>query len=1015
MDEKHVESGRVPWVLPWAVGAGALTVFLLTLNHWVSLASLPLVAKVAEWDSVLPHQMPLFFLLTYPLRWLPTALQPIALNAFSAVCAALSLALLARSVMLLPHDRTHEQRQRERSEFSLLTIPAAWLPPVFAVLVCAFELTFWEHAAVATGEMLDLLVFAYVIRCLLEYRIDPRDSWMYRFAFVFGLGASNNWALIGFAPLFVVAIAWIKGFSVLQFSFVLRMLGCCLLGLSLYLLLPLAWALADHPTVGFGDVLRANLAFQKAMLFNNPGARFLAIILGTTAILPMLIMGIRWPASFGDTSAAGAALTNFMFRTVHLVLFGACLWVALDQRYFSPRVLVPKRVPLPVPFLTYYYLGALSIGYFTGYLLLVFGEYRSSKSWRRRSGTSVGLQKMVLGLVWLTAIAVPGALVYQNLKQVKQSNGPALSQMAQACAEGLPKTNAIVLSDYPYSLLLLQAHLSRTPGAQRHLLVHTRSLPNSDYHRQLAKRYPQRWPGTFASPDEIFDDGSLLQLLTDLARTNAIYYLHPSFGFYFERFYARPHGLVSELLLCPTNTLAAVPLRAEDIAANEAFWSREADTLAGLRRLAGSRDGTYVREFYSRALNAWGVALQRITNSVDAGKYFETASELNTNNIPAYVNFEFNKAIHNGTGWTNVTSKTVEDRFGSYRGWDILERNGPFDQPEFCMRLADIFLQQNLYRQAAIEFQRVTELEPNNLAAELALAGTYLRSGRADDAITRVREIQSSQANLSESALIELARLEANAEFARKNVAVAEKLLLETHNRFPKSVTVLDTLVQLYAQEKRYTDALRILDKLEKLAPENTQLQMNRATIYFNTKAYDQALAIVDSMLRRDPKSIPAQLYKTFILVQQRDFQKAAPLVENVLQLDPENFEALTYQGVLAIENKNYSAAIPPLNRALKMYPNDWNALHNRAIAYLHMSNLSKAKKDYTLLVGLAPRYIAGYYGLGEIAFREKDVEAAKKNYERYLKNFPPESTPELDQEKKLVLDRLQTLTTAQP
>src|SRR5206468_10690765 len=140
---------------------------------------------VAGWDWVLPHQAPLFFVLTFPFRWLPAGWQAIALNAFSAVCAALTLALLARSVMLLPHDRTHEQRQRERSEFSLLSIPAAWLPPLFAALVCGLQSTFWEHATAATGEMLDLLLFAYVIRCLLAYRSDTRESWLTRSALVY--------------------------------------------------------------------------------------------------------------------------------------------------------------------------------------------------------------------------------------------------------------------------------------------------------------------------------------------------------------------------------------------------------------------------------------------------------------------------------------------------------------------------------------------------------------------------------------------------------------------------------------------------------------------------------------------------------------------------------------------------------------------------------------------------------------------------------------------------------------
>jgi hypothetical protein len=72
---------------------------------------------------------------------------------------------------------------------------------------------------------------------------------------------------------------------------------------------------------------------------------------------------------------------------------------------------------------------------------------------------------------------------------------------------------------------------ARTPSFAR-----PRSLSNSDYHLQLATRY--RALAGLCRSDEIFDDGSLLQLLTDLARTDMIYYLHPSFGFT-ERFYAR--------------------------------------------------------------------------------------------------------------------------------------------------------------------------------------------------------------------------------------------------------------------------------------------------------------------------------------------------------------------------------------------------------------------------------------------------------------------------------------------
>ena len=67
-----------------------------------------------------------------------------ALNFISAICGALTLVCLARSVALLPHDRTQAQREREPSEYSLLNSSCwRWLPPLLAVLACGLQLSFW--------------------------------------------------------------------------------------------------------------------------------------------------------------------------------------------------------------------------------------------------------------------------------------------------------------------------------------------------------------------------------------------------------------------------------------------------------------------------------------------------------------------------------------------------------------------------------------------------------------------------------------------------------------------------------------------------------------------------------------------------------------------------------------------------------------------------------------------------------------------------------------------------------
>src|ERR1035437_3236820 len=106
MDSKTTKGNFVRPFLPWTVAAGMLLVYLVTLSHWVTLSSLPLLGQVAGWDWPKNNLGPLHFLVTYPFRWLPVNWLPVVLNLFAAICAALTLALLARSVALLPHDRT---------------------------------------------------------------------------------------------------------------------------------------------------------------------------------------------------------------------------------------------------------------------------------------------------------------------------------------------------------------------------------------------------------------------------------------------------------------------------------------------------------------------------------------------------------------------------------------------------------------------------------------------------------------------------------------------------------------------------------------------------------------------------------------------------------------------------------------------------------------------------------------------------------------------------------------------
>jgi len=959
----------VPALLPWLVAAGAMAVYFVTLNPWVSLSSLQHVAKVSGWTWLPELNSPVFWLITYPFRWLPAHTIPLALNLFTAVCAALTLALLARSVALLPHDRSRDQRQREHSAFSMLSVPAAWMPPVLAALVCGLQLSFWEDATVVSADMFDLLVFAYAVRCVLEYRITDRESWLLRASLTFGLGITNNWAMVGFFPAFLVALVWIKGLSFFNLGFLVRMCVCGLAGLLPYFVLPLVACLGDAASVPFWSALKYNLATQKHALqsvFSLCHQNWIeGLLLALPSLVPLIFIGIRWPSSFGDTSKLGIALTSFIFRLVHGLFLGALLWIALNPP-FTPHSRGYG------PFLTYYYLGALAVGYCSGYFLLLFGK---SPDRRRPLPLNVRLiNSSVTGVIWLLLLLVPCVLIYKNLPQIRITNGPMLKYFAALLAQPLPSKRVVLLSDDSRRLLLLEAYAAQTGRGKEDLFLDSDALLKSpDYHRFLKKKHPQVWesnpPKVIVRQAEPF---LLVQLISHLAQTNDIYYLHPSFGYYFEFFYPESHGLVNKFIPYSTNLLFA-PLPNQDvIAENEAFWAK-ADTqalqpllaaIAPSRRGKGlslmeslmekahlpkesNRDAITLAGFYSRSLDYWAVEMQKTGQLTNAAAHFKGALELNPDNVVAQINLECNKNLRTGRKSSVPLSKPIEDEFANakYRKWDdILNENGPFDEPSYCYEQGRVFVGNNLYRQAAAQFDRVITLAPENLVARLWLSTLYVVNGMPNQALNLVNQVRS-QPDLIEATRTnrtELLFVEASAHLAQNDLQGAEAAVQTSLRQYPGDEGLLAAATQVYMKYGRYSNALTTIEQQLVISPANTNALVNKGFACLQVGAFEQA--------------------------------------------------------------------IPPLTKALAMDTSNYSALLNRACALLRGDKLEPAQRDYEVLQKTFPTAFQINFGLAEIAWRRKDTNAAIQYYQRYQANAPTNTT-----EAKLVRERLKELQPGSP
>ncbi len=934
-----------PRRLPWLLAAGMLLVYALTLNRWVSWFNIIAVAKISGWTWQAEGFNPVTFLVTSPLRCLPAPGIPLALNLFSAVCAALALGLLARSVVLLPQDRTDAQRKREKSDFSFLTTGSAWLPPLLAVLVCGLQLTFCERATNWTGEMFDLLLFAVVIWSLLEYRLDEREGRLYAAAFVYAAGMADDWGMVGFFPLFLVAIVWLRGFNIFNLRFLGRMFLCGLAGLLFYLLLPLL-AVASHKVpVTFWQLLKLNLLLPHNVLRTyfayglHPQEHLELLSLLLAYLMPLFVLAIRWKSSFGDTSRTGVALASFVFHLIHAVFLAVCVWLVFDPP-FSPR---HNGFGL-----LFYYLIALNVGYYSGYFLLVFGK-KIVRSRGRHSESLQWLDRLVVTGVWLLGLVAVAGLAYRNAPQIRNTNGDTFRRYTSLIEEKLPAAGGYLLSDDPQQLFLAQSALVRDGRARDFVPLDTQSLVVPAYHRYLHRKYPQGWP-ELVSPTQtnLLNPVGLIQALALLARTNDLYYLQPSFGYYFEQFYLEPHGLIYKLNTLPADTL--LPPRPDQnlTAENEMFWAQTAmPALAPIERAATPPDPNAPRSwgerlldrfhvprepnqmailagaYYSRGLDFWGVELQRAGELEKAAAHFGAALQLNPDKVVAQINLQFNKTLRAGGVAAVDLSKATTDRFGIYHSWsEVLDANGPFDEPSFCFENGVILAGGNSYfRQAVASFDRVRQLDPDNLPARLWLGQIYLMAHLPQRALDVLRDplAHPETFSLVETNETQLHLLVASADF----------------------------------QETNYTRGAELLNAEMALHPDDTDLIAAAAQAYMMHGLFTNALGVIDRKLKAAPDD-PAWLYS---------------------------------KGYVSIQLKDYNAAITALNRVLAIQTNNTDALFNRAIANLDSDRLDAARADYLRLQQIYTNAFQIAYGLGEIAWRQHDTNEAVRNYQIYLAN----------------------------
>jgi tetratricopeptide (TPR) repeat protein len=200
-----------------------LLVYVTTLAPSVTLEDSGEYLSVAETFGIAhPPGAPLWTLLAGSLARAPFGTTALKVNLFSAVCGALACYFLYAWVFRRTGD--------------------AWTA-LAAAGVAAFSRCVWGQCLVAEIYALNLAMIFLCFNLVEKWRETERPAWLFATALAGGLGAGNHHLLILVSPVVLARAFGGQWKKLVNPKLVLGSVGCLLLGLSVYLYLPIRSAM----------------------------------------------------------------------------------------------------------------------------------------------------------------------------------------------------------------------------------------------------------------------------------------------------------------------------------------------------------------------------------------------------------------------------------------------------------------------------------------------------------------------------------------------------------------------------------------------------------------------------------------------------------------------------------------------------------------------------------------------------------------------------------------------------
>ena len=220
--------------------------------------------------------------------------------------------------------------------------------------------------------------------------------------------------------------------------------------------------------------------------------------------------------------------------------------------------------------------------------------------------------------------------------------------------------------------------------------------------------------------------------------------------------------------------------------------------------------------------------------------------------------------------------------------------------------------------------------------------------------------------------------------FAEAQVMYEQILVIQ-----PDHFDALQLLGVLFAQVKKYPQAVEFLSKALEINPNHAGANNNKGNALKELKRFDEALASYDQAIVIDSNHVGAQSNRGIVLKELKRFDEALASYDQAIKINPDYVDAYINRGNLLRDLKRFDEALASYDRAIKINPNHAVAYSNRGNSLRDLKRFEEALASYDKAISLNPNHAGTFCNRGIVLQGLQRTDEALASYDRAIEIDP--------------------------